>query len=132
MGTTVQKIENDEFSDDIFVAALMENVIDENNIHDWSKLDTIAVGIARAFDFPPSLFGTFDFDATADTAKAVQKQRRVRRKVDVAEEKRPTSVTKSSTIEAGNTKIEKVLNTIKEVSRCFYILCTKVLILSSN
>lgn len=116
MGSTVQKIENDDFSDDNFAVALMENVLDEQNVHDWSKFDPIVAKISKTICYSSSLFGTFDFDAKAQTSQAVEKPKRARRKTEIAEEKRPISVTQAGTTDAGRSKVETVLHTIKDVS----------------
>lgn len=67
------------------------------------------------------MFGTFDFEDLASGSQATQKQRRTRRKAEVADEKRPTSVTQSGNIKTGSAKIESVLKIIKEVSRKIFI-----------
>ncbi|XP_055317108.1 EP300-interacting inhibitor of differentiation 3-like [Sitodiplosis mosellana] len=119
MGTTVQKIENDEFSDDNFAAALIESVLDEHNICDWSKLDGITAGFAKSFAATSSTFGIFDFDDVAGASQAAQKERRVRRKAaNPTAEKRPTTVTEAGVnTETGSSKVEIVFNTIKEIYR---------------
>lgn len=116
MGTTVQKIENDDFSDDVFAAALLEYVhCDETNVSDWSKLDGTVAKMSKTFSYTPSMFGTFDFDNLPDDTQATQKQRKTRRKAEPTEEKRPTSLQESSSTNSGTSKVEAVLNIIKDV-----------------
>ncbi|XP_031625766.1 EP300-interacting inhibitor of differentiation 3 [Contarinia nasturtii] len=114
MGTTVSKIENNEFSDDAFVAGLTESVLDENNVCDWSKWDEHIVCSAKFYCYKPSFYGAFDFDEVA-TSTQIQKERKVRRKAEVGIEKRPTNVTEAATNQSGHPKVDIVLNTIKDI-----------------
>lgn len=97
-----------------------ESVMEEHNIYDWSKLDGIVAGITKTCCYTPSMFGTFSFDGCADSTQATQKQRRIRRKIDPASEKRPITVTETNKSESGCSKVEIVFNTIKEVSDKHY------------
>lgn len=94
----------------------LDHVTDEENV-DWSKLDVYAIKIAKTFNHTASMFGTFDFDYVADGTQAVQKERKVRRKVDPGVEKRPMTVAQSEDTETKTTKVEQVLEKIKEVSQ---------------
>lgn len=140
MGSTVQKIENDDFSDDNFAAALVRSIFflilnhsnfnfnknnisqlgyvkdEETNVEDWSKLDGIAAAISKSFFYTTSMFGTFDFDDLTEGTQASQKQRKTRRKAEPSVEKRPTAVSESGNASAGSAKVEAVFNTIKDVS----------------
>lgn len=98
----------------------MESVKDESDVHDWSKLDDVVAKMARTFEYTPSLFGTFDFDAVAQQSEATQKQRKTRRKAEIAEEKRPVAVTQSGKADSGAAKVEAIFNIIKEVCMFFY------------
>lgn len=93
----------------------MESVKDDTDIYDWSKLDENVAQMANTFCYVPSMFGTFDFDAVAQSSDASQKQRKTRRKAEIAVEKRPISVTHTGKADAGAAKVEAIFKTIKEV-----------------
>lgn len=115
MGTTVQKIESDDFSDDAFATALMEHVTDDTNACNWLKLDEYVVKIAATFKNTPSMFGTFDYDHVDDGTQTAQKERRTRRKADPGIEKRPTAVTQSDDAEKKTTKVELIFQKIQNL-----------------
>lgn len=94
----------------------MEQVKDENHVCDWSKLDEHVVKIAKTFNYTPSMFGTFDFDAVRDSTQTVQKERKTRRKAEPGVEKRPISVTQPEDATAKTTKVDQVLSKIQSVS----------------
>lgn len=93
-----------------------EHVLDENGVHDWSKMDKIVAGMAKTFNPIPSMFGTFDFDDQPETSQAAEKQRRTRRKADPTTEKRPTSVDQAENPDGRTSKVEHVFNQIQEVN----------------
>lgn len=89
---------------------------DENNVHDWSKLDAVVCGMSRRFRYSTSMFGQLEFNEPLET-ESTQKQRRTRQKKDVGELRRPLAMPRQAetNTDKSNSKVDAVLNIIKDV-----------------
>lgn len=91
----------------------MDDITDDMNILDWSKLDPIVNKMSSGLGGSISMYGSFDFDAEYQV-QASQRQRQTRRRPDVGAEKKPTVVSLSididlMTINLGGSTVESIL-----------------------
>lgn len=101
-----------------FIQKQLNRVKDEKNESDWSKLDEMVCKMSRRFRYSTSMFGQLEFDEPLETEPTQsQKQRRTRQKKDIGELRRPLAMPRQAEVntDKGNSKVDAVLNIIKDV-----------------
>lgn len=116
MGSTAEKMGNSEFSDDEYIAALLNLLTVETGEHSFKKLDDIAVKCCKTSHFTVSMLGTFDFEAGPRPEKPKKEARRAEKKA-LGPTKAPTNVTQLTRSTKGAEKINIVRSEIQRVCR---------------
>lgn len=115
MGSTADKMGNNDFSEDEFIVALTNLFTIENGEHNFNRLAEIAVGCCRTSNFSVPMLGTFEFEAAPRLEKP--KKERQRAKANVGAFRAPENVKQLSKSDKGAEKINIARTEIQRVCR---------------
>lgn len=115
MGTTADKMGNQDFSEDEYIAALTNFLTLDTGTHDFSKLSNVAISCSKSFQHSISLLGIVDLDNLPRPEK-VQKERQKATKNN-APTKAPINVKQLSSKSQGAGKINSVRTEIQRICR---------------
>lgn len=113
MGSTAEKLGNVDFSDDEFIANLINFLTVDTGIEDYEKLACEAAKAIATARYQLPLLGTFEKDIRIEPEK-VQKDRKKRQKNE-DELKQPEKISALKKTDKGGEKINTVVTQIEKV-----------------
>lgn len=116
MGSTSEKMGNNDFSEDEFIASLNNFVTNNNGEQDWDTLADMAVKCCSTSQFGVSFLGTFELDSAPRPGKVVKERQRASKK-QVGPAKAPTNIKQLKRDNKGAEKINIVRSEIQRVCR---------------
>lgn len=115
MGSTAEKMGNCDFSEDEYIAALINLFTADTGDHSYDRLSEMAIKCCKTSQFSVSMLGTFEFDA-APRPEKIRKERQ-NRKTQFGEAKAPENIKQLTKGDKGAEKINIVRAEIQRICR---------------